>query len=485
MEKSEEYYRLGIRYANKLINAIFSENSKQELANLIKKEKTRTNRDLVAKEFNYLLFGVSAMLMGLNKELIEESGINSNYEYDINKKLKTSIDMRKIFPQKWIEEDKYDSWLNIINCDSLQYDFIFNVRNGILHSEFEPTDNIFIFNVHNSNYTNFEAEIFLNNFWFFIHFYFGNSNNLDVISLKPNFNGIFVPDDINEVIDENDLEKLLDSIQAVKIIRNNNNKKNNRRIFKTAESKMMEKATKEGIVFMTDDMVDSQDLTLEEKEILKKFIKTNKEDFYSIEFKEQIRFICSIYNLIKNPNYSISNWINYYVEILNQEVQTFKKYSNFMTFGTGLDKLASLFIKLSFVIYRLQCKDFEEIDYGFLDVDINSIKYVEEGTINGISPFIHAYNKFNIKYPTKTGDELKLLIFCDIIRNAVSHGHVSVEFDQCSGGLLVNFVDDYKGRKRTLKLTVDELRKFVMSDAFDPTKCVVKENNMKTKKKVL
>ena len=100
MEKSEEYYRLGIRYANKLIKAVFSENPKKELANLIQKERTRNNELLVWKEFCHFMFGVSTMLIGLNKELIEESGINSSYEYDINSKLKANSNMQNIFSTK-------------------------------------------------------------------------------------------------------------------------------------------------------------------------------------------------------------------------------------------------------------------------------------------------------------------------------------------------------------------------------------------------
>lgn len=473
MEKSEEYYRLGIRYANKLIQAVFSENPKKELANLIQKERSRNNELLVWKEFCHFMFGVSTMLIGLNKELIEESGINSSYDYDINSKLKANSNMQNIFSTKCIKEDKYDSWLNITNCDVLQSDFIFNIRNGILHSEFEPTNNIYIYNVRNSNYTNFEAEIYFPNFWEFIYFYFGNSNNLDAVSLKPEFSTIAVSEEI-EVNNENDLEKLLDSIKIANVIRNN---VNNKIIAKTVENKFIKNTNKEGQVFLPEDMFISKDLTDEEKQILKKIIETNKKDFYSIEFKDQIMYICSIYNFIKNPNYSISNWINYYAEILSCNVEEFDKNSCSMIFGTGLDKLATLFIKLSFVLYRLQYNNFEEIDYNLLDIDLNNIRYYEEGDINGLSPFVHAYNKFKNKDHNRTDKELRLLIICDIIRNSISHGNLETEFNKYSGELFVNFIDNYKGKKRILKLSIDELKKFVMSKAFEATECIKKEND--------
>ena len=477
MKKCEEYYRLGIRYANKLINAAFSENPRKELENLIQRERTRTNKSLVWKELCYFMFGVSTILISLNKESIEESGINSSYEYDINKKLKNNFDIKNIFSTKCIKENKYDSWLNITNCDVMQFDFIFNVRNGLLHSEFEPTDNIYIYNVHNSNYTNFEAEIYFPNFWEFIYFYFGNSNNLDAVSLKPQINVIGFDKEI-EVNNENDLEKLLDSIKISNVIRNDIN---NKKIAKTVENKLIKNTNKEGKIFLSQDMFNSKNLTFEEKQILKKIIEFNKKDFYSIKFEDQIKYICSLYNLIKNPNYSVSNWINYYAEILSCNVEEFNKNSSLMIFGTGLDKIAPLFIKLSFVLYRLQNTNFEEINYNLLDIDLDNIRYYEEGDINGISPFAHAYNKFKNKDYNKTDKELKLSIFCDIIRNSISHGNIETEFDKTSGELFVNFIDNYKQKKRTLKLTIEELKKFLMSSAFESTKCIIKEKDLNKK----
>lgn len=472
VDKSEEYYRLGIRYANKLINAVFSENSERELEQLIQKEAMRSNDFLVQKEYCYLLFGISIMLISLNKELVEESGINNSYEYDINSKIKQIFNPQFIFSPKYIIEGKYDSWLNITNCDAIPYDFIFNVRNSLLHSEFEPTDNINIYNIYNSNYTNFNAEIYLPNFWEFVFFYFGNSLNLDAISLKPKIELVSAVKKI-EVNNENDLKQLLDYIEISTVIRQN---ATNKKTFKTTENWLISRSKKNGLVSLSEYMLESRRLTLEEKELLEKIIQSNKKDFYSMNFETQMARICSIYNFIKNPNHSISNWLNYYAEILAGDSEDFKKNSNLMNFGTGLDQLAVLFIKLSFVLYRLQNKKIEEIDYNLLDMDLENIRYYEEGDINGVSPLVHAYNKFRNKDNAKTDKELKLSVFCDIIRNAISHGNIETEFDKTSGELFVNFIDTYKGKKRSLKLTIEELKRFVMSSAFESIKCIKKEN---------
>ena len=191
MESYEEYYKLGVRYANKLINATYSENSFLALKRLNENEirRRKINEWLVSREYYYFTFNILTLLIGLNKENIEKIGTNSDYEYDLRKNGR-SFNGDYHFISNSINKGKYDEWLRVIKCSSTS-DYIFNVRNGILHSEFEPYSTVSnTYNIRNSNYTNFEAEIYLPAFFDFVIFYFGNSHMIGKTSLQPQIESI-------------------------------------------------------------------------------------------------------------------------------------------------------------------------------------------------------------------------------------------------------------------------------------------------------
>ena len=346
-----------------------------------------------------------------------------------------------------------------------------------MHSEFEPSDaSLTIYNIRNSNYTNFEAEIYFPTFLQFIFFYFGNSNTIGYVTLKTDI-ALIKYEEKQTVKNENDLEKLLNSLKIAKPIAINNNNNSD----KTIEAKLNQLSNGSGIIYGHDDMFDEKIISHQEKQIIKKIISKKQNIFYSLDFDSQIRYIGSIYNFINYPNFSISNWITYYSEILVATVEQFNDSLVKMSFGTGLDKIAAIFIKLSFIIYRIQHKGFKEIDYNLLDINLDNIKYTEDGNVNGLSPFIHAYNKFKNQQPYRTDKEIKLQIICDIIRNSVAHGKLETKFDVDDGETYIKFIDSYKGKKRTLTLNADELKKFVMSKAFESVECVKKENKSNSK----
>lgn len=479
MERFQEYYRLGIRNTDKLINAVFCDDPIKGLTNykIHEEKRKKNNLFVIKKEMSYFWFGILTVLVALNKELIEENGINLKYEYDINEiiKEKNNIDTNysKINTNY---TNKYDSWLNVINCDMLQPDFMFNVRNGLLHSEFEPSnEDLITYNVRNSNYTNFEAQINLLNFFDFCIFYFGNSSSKDFIILRPNVYSMIFDKEI-EIKSQEDLQEFLNSLKVDRIKREENNKK---KINETIEAHVLNKMQNDELLqeyIEFEEFYENKPklISLDEQKIIKQVISKIGNIFYTLDFSSQMNYICSIYNSIKNPNFAISNWVTYYLEVVlgNNEVVE-ETYAN-MSFGTGIDKIAALYIKLNYIIYRLQYKLFEEIDYSLVDIDLSTIKYDENGAINGISPFVHAYNKFQTKDNSKSDRELKIKVLLDIIRNAVVHGKVDIKFEVDPLEINLVFMDKYKGKERSITLNIDELKKIVQSEAFDGIKAVEK-----------
>lgn len=488
MELSEEYYKLGIRYANKLMKALFSDNPIEELKQLRIREIHRNKNfsELVYKEHSYLVFNLLTVLIGLNKEMIEETGMHLGYAYDINKILKEKMNKNEIestiFPHRHFAEDKYDSWLNVTHYNVLNADLMFNIRNGMLHSEFEPSNRSkYIFNIRNSNYTGFEAEILWPVFADFVDFYFGNHSAKYVTSLKPEW-AVIASEDFNnprgneKIKNPSDLQKFLNTAVVGILKRDYPNKKKS--VINTPEYKINKFVANDGILKGHEDLFNWRYLDDYSKKIIMTFINERLKCFYQLDAKKQINYIGSVFNFMIFPNYSISHWMGFFVSLINPNIDMeFENAISNMTFGTGIDKTSAVFLKLGFVLYRMQCKQFEEIDYNLVDIDLSKINYKEEGDINGVSPYDHAYNKIKSNNASYTDYEIRKRIVCEIIRDSMAHGKIEPILGADSGKIFVAFVDSYKGKKREIVLDIDELKNFVMSEAFDASKCDVKEND--------
>lgn len=476
MESYEEYYKLGVRYANKLINATYSENSFLALKRLNENEirRRKINEWLVSREYYYFTFNILTLLIGLNKENIEKIGTNSDYEYDLSKNGR-SFNGDYHFISNSINKGKYDEWLRVIKCSSTS-DYIFNVRNGILHSEFEPYSTVSnTYNIRNSNYTNFEAEIYLPAFFDFVIFYFGNSHMIGKTSLQPQIESIATEtrDKINNC---NELESFLDKAKMGVINQSHNTNKKD--IDKTTEYKISKSTDKNGTIRGLDRLYVDRDLTPYEQRVISSFINNRIPQFYSFDFHRQLRYIGTIDSFIFNPNYSISTWVLLFWSVCGSfSPNNFDKNTSLMCFGTGFEKIAAIFAKLGFVLYRMQYKKFEEIDYNLVNLDISKINYKESGSINDVSPYAHAFNKIKLKNKNFTNNEIRMYIMCEIIRNSISHGKIDAVIDPNSGDIRVIFVDKYKGKQREISLSIDNLKDFVMSEAFEPSKCIIKEKS--------
>lgn len=474
MEKYEEYYKLGVRYANKLIDASFSNNPYLAYKQLNKRENEREKafHDLLEKEYCYFDFNSLTVLLGLNKEKVEEIGKDLDYNYDLSK---NGFNFEGEYNFVHSYEGKYKEWLNVIKCDHPINDYIFNVRNGLLHSEFEPSSKIFHrYNVRNSNYTGFEGEIYLPSFSDFVTFYFGNFKAVGKTSINPNMLSIYSNGYNKKINDENELFKFLQNAGVGVINQDYINKTKD--IKNTPEYKISKSMEKYGELRGVNDLFKVRDLTPFEEFTIMSYINNHVEDFYSYDFNKQMSCITSVCEFVNNPNNTISQWIINFKNIIGSySDEDFDNYAPSMNFSTGLDKVGAVFLKLGFALYRMQYKEFEEIDYNLINMDFSKLIYKEDGDINGISQFVHAYNKIKMKDSNYTDHEIKVQIICDIIRNSIAHGKVLSNIDLTRGDVYVKFVDDYKGKTREITMSLQDLTKFVMSKAFDPSMCKVKE----------
>ena len=476
MEKYEEYYKLGVRYANKLIDAAYSDNPYQAYKQLNKRENERIKsfRDLVEREYCYFDFNSLTVLLGLNKEKLEEIGKDLGYSYDISKN-DYNFEGEYNFVHSY--DGKYNEWLNVIKCDNPVNDYIFNVRNGLLHSEFEPSSKLLHrFNVRNSNYSGFEGEIYLPSFSDFVTFYFGNFKAIGKTSLNPNMLVIDCNGYNTKINNENELFKFLKNAGVGVIDQDYINKAKN--IKNTPEFKISKSLEKYGKLHGVNDLFKVRNLTPFEELTIMSYIDNKIEEFYSYDFDKQVKCIASICEFVNSPNSTISQWIVNFKNIIGSySSEDFDNYSPYMDFYSRLDKVGAVFIKLGFVLYRMQYKEFQEIDYNNINIDFSKITYKEDGDINGISPYVHAYNKIKMKDSNYTDHEIKVQIICDIVRNSMAHGKVESNIDLTRGDVYVKFVDDYKGKKREISMNIHELTKFVMSKAFDASMCLIEEKH--------
>lgn len=480
MRSSQEYYTLGVRYANKIIDAIFSDNPYETLKKIMNHiaDREKLYPELVSKESNYFVFNVLTVLIGLNKELIEESNIDFNYEYEFNKKINEKFeefDKNKYyyFFKKFqtSKGNKYDSWLDVIDNNTNDNDYLFNVRNGILHSEFEP-NNLYIYNLRNSNYTGFKSKIYFPCFHDFVLYYFSNSNYENSISLRPQSTYLVYDGEKVKLNNENDFKTFLDKVNTTKYKED---------YYLNVKNKLHKKTENQILVSLKNpDLYELIPMNEEEKQTVINYINKNIDYFYSYDFDKQIVLISCIYNLLYNPNFIVSNWITYFMGLSTSYSKHigFDEYSLNMNFGTGADKVAALFIKLGFILYRLQYQNFEEVDYNLIDIDVSKIRYEEEGNINGISPYVHAHNKILNKYPNYPIDKIEKMIVCDVIRDSIAHGKIDFNVEQNSGELHVVFIDSYKGKKRIITFNIDTLKNFVMSEAFEGKRCFEKKDSL-------
>lgn len=481
----------------------------------LKKELQRMeiNPPLLCKDINSFSITAITALLGLNKENIENLDKHGNYEkFSFSKKMLESINFDnyyKNFPD-FITERKitsnFDEWLSIENCDYPSLNYMMNIRNGILHSEYEPLDEYgYIFSINNSNYTHFKSKVILPGIKNFCIFFFGN-NSWTGLSEQMLIYEINV--DVNQITTKEELHRFLaDSFMYNKIDYETTKKVTDesapeKKVYKTVDYKYrnymgdINKLLKEAFK-STNYSIKPEKLTNDQIQIIIEMVEHYYgNEFYTLNIESQRRQISIMHKYLMNSRSIISEWICdhlYLVNIIRElyfvENQTTQaKIEKFIEdFKCEINNrsvfachTALLFIKLYHVLYRLQNKKYEEVDYKKIDFDTESSDYNYERTdIDG-----SITNNFNLdkiklqaKNPSLSDKEIEIKVICEIIRNALSHGNMEMNF-KIENNELKEYVvlsDDYHHKLRKIEMTLEKLETFVNSEAFTTKECLIKE----------
>jgi len=249
--------------------------------------------------------------------------------------------------------------------------------------------------------------------------------------------------------------------------------------------------------------IEDQNFPIENIDIIKKMIKKYYgEEFYNLKKEEQLLQIILLTRYLVDSRSTISEWICDYIETF----EAIRTLATALHSNLKLDyrkvivesdfeenrrsvfacRTSLLLLKLYHILYRLQYKNYEEVDYNMMDFDMTSNDYsytrIEK---NGSTSYDFNIDKakMRLNYPNETELEIENRIICEIIRDALCHGNVEMNF-KIENDELVEYVvleDIYKGKNRKLEVTLDKLETFINSNAFKVENCIVKENTQKVK----
>jgi len=212
--------------------------------------------------------------------------------------------------------------------------------------------------------------------------------------------------------------------------------------------------------------------------------------------------LCMLTRYIYDSRMVISEWICDYIELINCiNTVYFTAYRvNQKKAEKIVDELnceinqrsvfasrtSLLILKLYHILYRLQYKNYEEVDYNKINFDMTSNDYnYERKDKDGSISYDFNIDKVKMKldYPNDTDTEIENRIICEIIRDALCHGNIEMNFKIENDELqeYIIFEDIYKGRVRKLEITLEKLENFLISDAFKVENCIVKNNSSKVK----
>lgn len=397
-----------------------------------------------------LMLCCSYSLFGLNKEGIERS--NNNYDYELFPKL--DLEEAKQFEQFKSEYDyfesgriidtKFNDWLTITNInhkDNLNNGFLFNVRNALMHSEFSiDSKEGYVINIKNSNYTGFEGKIFFQTFLNFSSLYFGNNYWSGIVE---NHISSFIPDELSN--GDEDLKEILKKVDVR--LSNITDKKTIKKLHilakKHAEKEM-------GNILMEN----SQQINIDDKlELIFNVIKSiYGNEFYTYDLRKQSKIITSLIKFILDSKSVVSDWIIHYMHFANSVIIEDLNGDDFTSIYAAKPSL--LILKSYMVMYMLQNKNIKEIDSTKIYIP-NHNYYDNLGTPAGT----------NIVDPE---------LFCDIFRNSLAHGNVDIKLEVQEELFNIKFVltDKYKSKERILEINMNELDKFLASEPFLPINCL-------------
>ena len=522
MNKNNLYYKRGMHVIDKLLK-IFNNDSTfyKNRMELLKSELRRmnTNSDIVNKDINSFSITVMAALFGLNKENIENMNKHGNYflsEFNDQTKLAKNLEQFKTSYPEFESNRKitteFDEWLSVENCDYPTLSYMMNIRNGILHSEYEPNDEFGdLLSITNSNYTHFKSKVITVGLLDFCLFYFGNNT---WSGLTENFN-IYEIHCSNKINIEKELKEQLKTIKIIKLSYNKKDDKTSYRLPELKAYKFLEKInnnenhniTLKQLMDKTfrkkyDYSIDEQSLTETQIELITKMVdKYYGEQFYKLDAKYQNIQLQMLTRYLVDSRSTLSEWICDFVDFFNYIRYIF--YNNIENIDEIDKKLENLefelnrrsvfacrtsllIIKLYQILYRLQNKKYEEIDYNNINFDLLASDYAyTRKDIDG--SITHSLNADKAKIQSKNASlsdkEAENKAICEIIRDALSHGNVEMNFKIESDELkeYIVFEDIYHSKSRKLEITLDKLESFLKSDAFTVANCIIKDTESKTK----
>lgn len=477
MDNEILHYKRGITFLKIMKEYLsyekYSERSICEFCNWCE-ERVSNNLKFSMFDLNNFLVLCAVVFMGLNKESIEESDNLKDYQYDITYvwpavlKEKPNELLEKIVENEFnnvrVIETPYDEWLSVLRFNlssDFTPNFLFNVRNGFMHSEYnleirDSNRNFLFLNVKNSNYTNFEGRILVCNFVEFIKFFYSNDAYSGLVDKY--FIGQSEEDDffIN-------CEDELDRVAQIKLlqVKYKNINKNSKKTFEKLNYGNKAVPKIQGYEVEETEISDDQTIIEQVKLLIKKYY---GKEFYNLSSLDQGEIIFMMKKYLNSPSSYISEWIMHFYLNVVHAIHRDNKVDNTFKGIFAIDS-TFLIIKSYLVLYRLQNKAFVEVDYNC----ISDFEYQYSETAD-YNMYDHFKQKLIAKGICCSEKEYIKRYFCEVFRNALAHGKLEVKIEMDSKNEIIHkliFKDIYKGKIRQIELSNEALSKFLESEAFE------------------
>lgn len=509
MEANERYYRRSYNSINRLIevykNGYNKENTlkfRQELIN-----KTRTNPKVTASEFHNIMFTIMIVLLGLNKESIENTGKIIEYKKNTNELNLDNFELsdeqkerlKEFNDSKTINTD-FDTWLSIKinpNTDKDNIDFLRRVRNSLLHSNFyldEDTPFMPFAKLKTKSY--YEAELFNMQFQMFVFEYF---SNIDALGLSEEIYTFDMPE--IRIKDRDTLIKDLITININKITYKNLKTVGieSPELFLKESTSPDTKVNVEEFVNKLKGTKNADDIKWETMKIsplhiitIVRFIeKTYGEKFYKLNIQTQTAIISTHLKYELNPKTEISNWMAHFWYLYSTLINNKFNISFFDGDEFGIDSCypALMILKSYLLMYRMQNNDFDELDYSKINFDRTDKNIKLSSENKDSSPvtedyFEKSFEKEKNRDATLTDDEIWNKVICEVVRNSLAHGNIRTYISEINLESMIELkdIDPKKGTTRVIVLPLSKYEKFLNSEAFTPSNCYKKEDSKKLTK---
>lgn len=496
MEAKEKYYRRAYNCLSILMDAYRNGYNKKAITNFIN-TINKKNSKIKYEELESLRLTLNVALLGLNKERMEATNKYSDYEknidnYDVrNLNLsKKEKDLIKDFENKNTVNTKYDRFLSITNNLATNYtdeDYINVVRNAFLHGQYELNINEGISTTKIKNKNFFEGEVLNPNLFYFITSYFSNLPSMGITEK----NILYKMDSSMKIENDLDLEKFLQILELQYIDYETNKEYDGQNTLeKILIDKYQDKYVDSDIIEQELNNYKTDELNI--KSINKKHLSNDDIEVIIAKIKED--YGESIYKLNKKQKFDIINaYVEYHTENARVLSNWLLHYFYFVTMGKDdnnfflydencnfCNDMALLIVKAYLVLFRVQNKCFEEIDYSDIDLDINDLELTSfDENDNPANLFVDSFNKQkNKSNNTYSDDEIKIMVLNEVIRDALAHGNIETRFEFNSNKELIHTItlkDIYKSKKRVIKMDIDTFRKYLNSKSFLPEKCIMKD----------